>query len=398
MSVKARAAIMLAGHRADAVLFQDEATGEWLTSSAYGSEFPVFGREFLSANPITADFSSAWTLSAPLTSYTGGRSVLGEGPPTGWTTSFPHEFAAGEPTPGDAFFRRWRTSPFADAYYGRFATAAVDSLKLGSGPGVDFLSIGFSATDYVGHSFGPDSLEIEDHLIRLDQTIGTLLDKLDSSVGAGNYVVALTADHGVAAVPEQAKERGQNAGRVDPRRIVERVENALSEKLGAGKHVAQMIGSDLYLALGVADRLREDESLWRYVREAALAEPGVDRVVLSTKLDSGVSAALQRAMSFDQYPGRSGDLWIGLRANWIFSARTETGWARGTTHGSVHNHDQRVPIILFGAGIKPGRYDDAATPADIAPTLASLVGIPIARTDGRILHEALAEPASEPSR
>jgi predicted AlkP superfamily pyrophosphatase or phosphodiesterase len=399
LSVKARAAIMLAGHHADAVLFQDEGTGEWITSSAYGAVFPTFGQQFIEANPITADFSKAWTLSAPPASSTGGRSVLGEGPPAGWTTSFPHALSAGEPAPGNAFFLRWRTSPFADAYYGRLAAAAIDALHLGSGPGVDFLGIGFSATDYVGHAFGPDSREIEDQMIRLDQTIGTLLAKLDSAVGAGHYVVALTADHGVAPVPEQAKARGADAGRVNARSLADRIETALAEKLGAGKHVAQLVGSDLYFTPGVAERLQGDTSLWRAVQQAALSEPGVDRVVLHVKQTPGSGAdPVLRALSFEQCPGRSGDAWIGLKSGWIFSARTATGWAGGTSHGSVHDYDQRVPILLFGEGVKPGPDDAAATPADIAPTLASLAGIRIAHTDGRILREALVAPAAVPAR
>jgi hypothetical protein len=393
LSVKARSAIMLAGHHADAVLWADEATGEWLTSSAYGAEFPAFARQFIRDNPLAADAPDAWTLSAPPGSYTGGNSVLGVRPPAGWTTSFPHPFS------GDASFQRRRTSPFADAYLGRLAAAAVDEMDLGSTAGVDFLGIGFSATDYIGHAFGPDSRELEDDLLRLDQTIGTLLDKLDQDVGPGRYVVALTADHGVAPIPEQAKAQGRDAGRVDARSLMDRLEKALSQKVGAGKHVAQLVGADLYFAPGVAARLDADASLWREVQRGAQAEPGVERVVLRTKpAPAAASDALTRALALDLYPERSGDAWIGLKPNWVFSARAATGWTGGTTHGSANAYDQRVPILLFGGGIKPGQYTMPATPADIAPTLAFLVGVRMARTDGRILTEALDRPATSPAR
>jgi predicted AlkP superfamily pyrophosphatase or phosphodiesterase len=394
MSVKARAAIMLAGHRADAVLWMDEATGELLTSSAYGDEMPSFAREFVQANPISADFSKTWTLTAPAASYTGGHSILGEGSPAGWTTTFPHPLSAADKAPGNAFFARWRASPFADAYLGRLAAAAVDRMKLGGDSSIDFLGIGFSATDYVGHAFGPDSREIEDELLQLDQTIGALLDKLDRAVGAGQYVVALTADHGVAPVPEQAQEQGRDAGRVDARSVVDRIERAMADDLGQGHYVAQLVGSELYFAPGIAGRLNSDPRLWHDVQQAALAEPGVERVLRRAKeAPASATDAFARALSFDFFPERSGDVSIRLKPNWIFSARTATGWAGGTTHGSANDYDQRVPIILFGEGIKPGRYTMSATPADIAPTLASLSGIRIAKTDGRVLKETLSAPS-----
>ena len=413
MSLKARAAIMLAGPRADAVLWQDESTGEWLTSSVYGAEIPPFANRFIRANPLAADFFKVWNLAAPPASYSGGRtgagstwsprenSVLGEAPPPGWTTSFPHALSAGERSPGGAFVQRWQASPFADAYLGLLVAAAVDEMKLGNGRGVDFLGISLSATDSVGHAFGPDSREIEDNLLVLDQTIGALLEKLDRAAGPGRYVVALTGDHGVAPVPEQAQLQGRDAGRVDSRRIIARVEQAMAQRLGAGRHLTQLIGSNLYFAPGVASRLDADPSLWRDLHQAVLAEPGVERVLRradpspAARADALMPANLNGGL--DLFPGRSGDVWIALKPNWIFSARTANGWAGGTTHGAARDYDQRVPIILFGAGIKPGRYTKSATPADIAPTLAALFGIRIARTDGRILTEALAAKQSQPA-
>jgi predicted AlkP superfamily pyrophosphatase or phosphodiesterase len=397
MSVKARSAVMLAGHQADASLWLDESTGELLTSTAYAKELPRFARQFIDAHPVAADFSQVWQLSAPAASYAGGRSVLGEGPPPGWT-SFPHALAADDKAPGAAFVARWRTSPFADAYLAHLADAAMDELKLGSGRGVDFLGIGFSATDYVGHAFGPDSREIEDDLLVLDKTIGALLEKLDRDVGAGQYVVALTADHGVAPIPEQAKLQGRDAGRVDPRDIVDRIEKAMAGKLGQGRYVAQFVPPDVYFAPGVAARVDADPSLWQAVQLAALAEPGVANVIRRTRQVPAPVTATARAVALDMYPERSGDVWIGLKPGWIASARTAAGWSGGTTHGSGQQYDQRVPIVLFGAGIKGGQYTAPATPADIAPTLAALTNVRTAHTDGRVLREALAAPQGASAR
>ena len=401
MSLKARSAMMLGGHKPNALLWQDETNGELKFSTAFRALSPFFPSQFVQAHPLAADFSKVWDLAAPVVSYTGGRSVLGEGPSPGWTTSFPHPLSVGEEKPGAAFFQRWRASPFADAWLGGLAAAA-----LGEGPGandrIGFFAISFSATDYIGHAFGPDSREIEDDMLQLDLTIGALLDKLDRAVGAGQYVVALTADHGVATVPEQARAQGRDAGRVNSASLIARIEKALelTRRFGSGRHVAQLVGSDLYLAPGIASQMDSDPSLWRVLQRAILAEPGVDRVIRRTRQVPGSAKdPLTRALSLDFFPERSGDVWINLKRNWIFSARTATGWAGGTTHGTSYDYDQRVPIILFGSGIKPGQYTVSATPADIAPTLASLSEIRIARTDGRILTEALAaRPAQAASR
>jgi hypothetical protein len=168
--------------------------------------------------------------------------------------------------------------------------------------------------------------------------------------------------------------------------------------LGRERHVAQALGSNLYFETGLASRLDADPNLWRDVQQAVLAEPGVERLLRRAIPSSSARAdALTRALELDLFPDRSGDVWISLKANWIFSARTLLGWAGGTTHGAARDYDQRVPVILFGSGIKPGRYTRSATPADIAPTLASICGIPVARTDGRILAEALAPKQSQPA-
>jgi arylsulfatase A-like enzyme len=275
----------------------------------------------------------------------------------------------------------------------------MDDLKLGTGSGIDYLGIGFSAMDYIGHSFGPDSREVEDGMLALDRTIGALLEKLDRSVGAGQYVVALTSDHGVAPIPEQARLQGGDAGRVDPREVAERIESALAQKLGAGRYIAQFVPPSLYFAPGIAGRLHSDANLWRALQQAALAVPGVAGIVQSPgSASTRGTATVPREFLLNLYPERSGDAWIDLKPGWIFSGRTPAGWNGGTTHGSGRDYDQRVSILLFGSGIKPGRYTMAATPADIAPTLAALSGISIARTDGRVLSEALRAPAAQPMR
>jgi hypothetical protein len=388
ISLKARAAIMLAGHQADAVLWQDEAAGDWMTSSAYASEMPPFARAFFNANPPLADLPKVWNLSMAESKYHNARSVAGENPPTGWTTSFPHPLGGSNPPlPGGLQVSKmvglWRASPFSDEYLERLAAAAVDSMKLGRGPGTDFLGISFSAPDYIGHAFGPGSREIEDEYLRLDQTMGKLLDELDRAVGAGNYIVALTADHGVAPIPEQSQTQTTKGGRVDTKGIIAAVEKVLAQRLGSGRHVASMVDQNIYFQAGVMQRIHADPSLWRDVQAAILAQPGVRGVFESSELGQRFGGdTAEHAAALDTFSGRSGDVIIALKPYWILSSA-------GTTHGSSNDYDQRVPLILFGAGVKTGQYAEDASPADIAPTLALLCGIPPAKTEGSALTDAM---------
>src|SRR5262249_37580878 len=151
------------------------------------------------ANPITADLGKTWDRARPAASYTGPDDGVGEAPPAGWTSQFPHRIG----TSGQIdklYFAQWEQSPFADAYLGRFAVALVASVQLGARDPTAVVAVSFSSPDPVGHAFGPRSHEIQDMYARLDTTLGTLLDALGAKVGKDRGVAALTADHGVTPI------------------------------------------------------------------------------------------------------------------------------------------------------------------------------------------------------
>ena len=211
-SLKARAAITLAGHKADAATWLDSSTGAWATSSAYG-KIP-FVEESAGKHPLTEDYGKTWSLSLPESAYFYGEKATGAAPPVGWSASFPHVLHGkeGSSSADEVFVEQWMSSPFADTYLTRMAEAAIDSLGLGEAGGTDYLGVSYSTVDYVGHAFGPRSREIQDILVRLDKDLGELLAHLDRKVGRGNYIVALTADHGVVPVPEDMARTGVDAG------------------------------------------------------------------------------------------------------------------------------------------------------------------------------------------
>src|SRR5205807_9228533 len=198
------------GHKADVVTWFD--SGNWVTSTPYVAQH--FMEEQAKAHPPKSDFGKTWALSLSEKSYFSSEKALGAVPPGGWDLTFPHPLRGktGAGSPDAAFFSQWTCSPYADTALTELAVTAVDALHLGDATGTDFLAIGYSAVDCVGHAFGPRSREIQDVLIRLDKDVGNLLTRLDQKVGRGNYVVALSADHGVVPVPEDMQTTGSDAG------------------------------------------------------------------------------------------------------------------------------------------------------------------------------------------
>jgi predicted AlkP superfamily pyrophosphatase or phosphodiesterase len=296
---------------------------------------------------------------------------------------FPHRFPA-EARQAAAFFPLWQGSPFSDEYLALMASAMIDRYKLGQREETDVLAVSFSALDIIGHSYGPESREIEDALIRLDETIGTLIDKLDADVGRQHYVMALTSDHGVAAIPQTV-----GAARIATDDIRERIEEALIKQFGSprsgARYVANVTFTNVYFADGVWNRVVADEEAWRRVEAAVVGMPGVARLLRVDRLDSSSSDAEIRAAALSTFPDRSGDLVVIPKPNWTVGPRADQA---ATTHGTAQPYDRRVPLILFGAGIKPGRWSAATSPADIAPTVAHISGVTMPPVEGRVLKEA----------
>lgn len=375
-SLKARSAIGLAGKRGDAVAWF-EPSGSFATSSAYSA--PAWLQTYLKANPIERAVDASWTRARQADAYRGSDDGAGERPPAGWDTTFPHALSTG--AANLQFYDRWQRSPYSDAYLADMAIAAVDEMRLGRGAGVDYLGVSFSALDLVGHKFGPDSHEVQDVLMRADEAIGRLLAHLDATVGPRNYVVAFSADHGVSPVPEAMAGNGGRLPSADIRKIVE---SALDEAWGDAPQVVDVIGTDVYLSDAARTRLAADGRGIAAIRARLGAHPAVTAVMTGPELERGRETAdpMLRARGLSYFPGRSGDLLVVLREN--FTSSTDAA-----SHGTEHAYDRRVPVILFGAHIERGRFAGAASPLDIAPTLARITGITLDRAYGRSLDAAV---------
>ncbi len=380
ISLKARAAINLGGHRPDAVIWLDEANGEWVTATAFAKSPTPYFADYIARHPLRNEMGRVWDRALPKDRYLYDGSTKDRQKTALITKDFPHIVKGDGTEVAGAFTDAWESSPHSDAYLAGLAGAALDGLKLGRGPGVDYLGISFSALDKVGHDFGADSHEVQDVMIRLDQELGTLLDKLDREVGKGNYVVGLTADHGVAPTPERVKAMGFDAGRINTTVIGRQIDEVLAREIGPGSYRTRVIYNDIYFNDGVYLKLTQNAKAMDAVIASVLKTQGVWRVYRKGELSA--ADPFTRASALSHYEGRSGDLKMLGRSYWITSSST-------STHGTGHRYDTHVPVILFGTGIRRGEYLQPSAPIDLAPTLAFLTGITLPDAMGRVLSEAL---------
>jgi predicted AlkP superfamily pyrophosphatase or phosphodiesterase len=373
-ALKARSAIGLAGHGGDAVTWFEDTT--FTTSSAYGRAPWLV--DYLKAHPIEARSGATWSLLRPRDTYQGTDDDPGTRAPETWTTSFPHTLVE---APAGPFYDRWEQSPFSDAYVADLAMEAIDQLELGKQGGTDYLGVSFSALDLVGHTFGPESWEVQDMLAHLDVTLGRLIAHLDAKVGPGNYVLGLTADHGAAPVPERYEGRG---GRVLTSTIRETVEGALDAAFGAADYVDDVYETEIYFSEQGRARLAEGPAALAVVDKALRTLPGVSHIMTAAARAAARQAADPelRAFGLSYRPDRSGDLLVVLDEFFIPTRAA-------TTHGTVRAYDRRVPVILFGGAFTPGKYDGPASPLDLAPTWATLTGITLPQAYGRSLDRAI---------
>jgi predicted AlkP superfamily pyrophosphatase or phosphodiesterase len=411
ISVKDRSAILPAGRHANGAYWFSNNSGSMVSSSYYFNELPPWVTAFNNSRPADQFFGKKWERLLPEAEYlrrAGPDSPSWEniGPAGGDTNAFPHTITGGAAAPGRAFYGALDFSPYSNDLLLSFAQEAVTNEKLGADDDTDVLSVSFSANDYVGHRYGPYSQEVMDITLRVDRTVASLLEFIQNHVGLSNTLVVLTADHGVAPFPEHASALGLSGGRLRTADIVSTIRAAISAKYNpqgkAPDPTADYIykyddngtlrdgfmNGNLYFNYAALKRdgVNLDE-ISRVAGESALTVPGLARYFTRAQLQSGstsITDPIERRVVHGFYPPRSGDLVI------IPEPYKYLGESLIATHGSPYFYDTNVPTIIMGSGVTPGRYFEAATPADIAPTLCALLGI--SRTSsatGRVLIEAL---------
>jgi predicted AlkP superfamily pyrophosphatase or phosphodiesterase len=380
LSFKDRSAALPGGRMPDACYWLDGTEGIFVTSTYYRDRPHDWVDEFNKSRIADRWFGKDWTKLNPdldYEKYSGPDDVVGEGKGVFQGRTFPHPMTGGLKKPTKAYYGALFCSPFGNDLLLELAERAIDSEKLGAGDSTDLLCISFSSNDAVGHVWGPDSQEVLDTTLRSDLIVKELLAHLDEKVGKGKYVLAMSADHGVCPLPEVSHDQGKDSSRVDIVLLDKKATAFLDEEYGAaeGKERWFEKGGVVWGYLNHA--LLEKRGLKQAEVEQALADwlekqPGIQKVFTRTQLVKGLPKddSLGQSVLKSFSPGRSGDLVIIPKPYTLI-------WEKllGTGHGTPHEYDTHVPLLIFGPGVKPGIYKDAITPQAAPAILAKLLGI-----------------------
>ena len=374
ISGKDRGAILPAGKSGVAYMYMG-ASGEFASSTHYMAAHPAWVNAFNAAKPADRYFKQSWTALLPEADY--ARSLPDQqkwfGPGGG---GLPATFGAAEDkAPGPRYYTSLLRGPFVDQLSLDFARAAIAGEALGQDDAPDILAVSLSGHDYVNHAFSAESRLSHDHLLQLDRMLQAFFRELDATVGAGNYLATLTADHGFMPAPEVTAAQGQDAGRINLSQALGRINQGLTTRFGPGKWVLNVSGSTLLL---------DTDAVADAARTLLLAEPGFASAYTRRELlaNSQAGVPLFEQMRKSWHPDVSGEVQFALKPNWMFASATSV-----TTHGSPYAYDTNVPMLVYGPKwVKPGRIDARVEVVDMAPTLARLLQVPApASSEGRQL-------------
>ncbi|GMU54745.1 MAG: hypothetical protein AMXMBFR33_38910 [Candidatus Xenobia bacterium] len=366
VSIKERAAILMAGHRADLAIWYDELTGNWISSRYYGDSLPDWVERFNRED--WAGQRQGWLWQPEKAQLVGGTRPQNQG------ASDRGRF--GKMPTGTEFFELLGFTPLGDAYTLLAARRAIEGEQLGQDEAPDVLFISLSSLDKLGHQQGPYSPEIQDLLLRSDRELAGFFAFLQQKDLLRHTVVAMSGDHGGMALPESCN---LPSGRLHPDRLSERLNQALSSVLGPGQWVIDCHPPEVYLD----PRARRPDAL-RAACQAAEEMAGVEMAISALDIETN---QLQPGMvtgpvARSYHRKRSPDMLVVMSPYWLATDRTA-----GTSHNPVWNYDTHVPLLMRGPGIRKGWHIEPCTPRDLAPTLCELLRIPPpAASSGRVLN------------
>jgi predicted AlkP superfamily pyrophosphatase or phosphodiesterase len=385
IALKDRGSILPAGHTANAAYWFDSRTGNWVTSTYYMKELPQWVQDYNAKRKPTEYLQKGWNTLLPIEQYTESTAddqPYERAPSSTMKPVFPYDLGgiSGDP------FGIVAGTPWGNTITLEMAQGALLAENLGRGSSTDFLAISLSTPDYVGHAFGPNSIEEQDIYLRLDRELATFFQLLDARVGKGQYTVFMTADHGVMDVPGFWKQHNLPAGLLNSSQMSTKVKESLNAAFGEGDYILANNNYQLYLNYATLDAKKISmQQVYEVVRKALLPMDGIADVINLADLgNSHLNSYLLELYRNGTHAKRSGDIQIVAEPGWF------AGGSTGTTHGSPYNYDTHVPFLLYGWGVKKGETLRRTTIADIAPTISALLKIlPPSGNVGNPVHEAL---------
>ena len=385
VSGKDRSAVALAGKGGKAFWMSTD-SGDFVTSTWYYKQYPDWVAAWNGERKASRHADTEWKLLNDKDSYllAAQDDRPYETDLRGFGRVFPHRFGGVD---SKLLYTQVVASPAGDALLADFAKTLVINEQLGSDTVPDFLSVSFSGVDAVNHFFGPASLENEDMVLQLDRTLTDFLAFIDERVGLDRSLVVLSADHGISEMPEYMTEHGYDAGRLTPDLIVTAANRFGSEEFGVDEIVRFYYRPYLYLDYDRIDLVGLDEDEVREMLAQALnKEHGIHLAATRAILEGWPDRKLANRIRNNFHPERSGDIYVVQEPYWF---NFDKG-AVAAMHGSPWNYDTHVPVIFMGPGIRASRIHRPVQPADVAPTLAALLGLsPPASASGNVLSEVM---------
>ena len=374
VSIKDRAAILPGGHTANAAYWYDPLNGGFITSSFYMQQLPGWVKKFNNRKPVDKYMSSVWKLTYPLKKYRATlpdnekyeKDIFSEN-----KTTFPHSFNNVSLKNKRKLIR---STPFGNELLFNFAKAALVNEHLGKGKYTDFLAISFSSTDYIGHSYGPNSVEVEDTYVKLDLLIAKLINELNKQVGKGNYILFLTGDHGVAENPDFLKQHKIGSGWINSKAISDSLKRFSKRKFNNVKVLANFSNKQIFLNYDIINSLKLNitdvrKSYAHYLRRTF---PFISQIFIRDYLMNGTADRTSTNLILNGFnPARSGDVAFEYQPG--FSPGS--GDYEAATHGSIYSYDTHVPLLFYGWKIPAKKINKPVYIVDIASTIADLLNI-----------------------
>ncbi len=371
IALKDRGGIFPAGHKANASYWYEAKSKNWITSSYYMESLPEWVNEFNRKALPDKYLNTVWNTMLPVNEYTESlpddnefeEKYKGEERPV-----FPHNF----PVLKDKNPNLLRYSPFGNTLTREFAEETIKYEKLGMSGYTDFLCVSFSSTDYVGHKFGPNSVETEDTYLRMDLELAHLLKYVDETLGKENVLVFLTADHAICSNPEYLKTQGTEAGTFFHRAIGDSVNAFLKREYGKDSLSLYFLNQQIFLNRGkiISGGLMLDEVINKTVDYIKQNVPGTNGVFTAKQIKNGETQSEFGSFFFNGFfESRCGDIFVNFKKFWIEDR------IRGAEHGSPYEYDTHVPLLWYGWKIGKGESTEPVKMVDVTPTLAALLGI-----------------------
>ena len=374
ISIKDRGAILPAGHKGDAVYWYDESIGGFVTSDFYVDALPNWVADFNASNRVSGLMNEPWTLLKERGVYRLSEPDAGAGEQDVFDNGdvdFPHSFS-GKTEEQKRSLIRW--TPAGNRLLTDFALELIQSRALGKGPVPDFLSISYSSPDYIGHAFGPNSMEVMDCYLRLDLEIARIIEALDEQCGKNGYIIFLTADHGVKPNGALLEQWRMPSGTLRSKTVEDSLRLFAARNYGDADLIEEVEDNQIYFNTERLERLKISSR----VLEAQVVDflrPRFPQMLGISGRSALEGRIASRGMSDfpvnGHHPHRSGDVFFELSINYLAGSTQ-----RGTTHGASFDYDTHVPLIFRGPGIPKGeRRSEEVYIVDIAPTLAHWLGI-----------------------